>query len=599
MQLKHKLNLEKILDLSVKSWVSYLFFVFLVTEFLSLFNLINRTSIIIVYSVLALLISAFLFKNKIRVNFDFLKNIEARDKFILLLIILTILLPILFTALYYPPNTWDSMSYHMARILHWIDNQNVNFYFTQNDRQLFSGPLAEYVILHWYLLVDSDILSNLVQFFSLLVTTSAVYLISKLLSKDKKSNLLSIVLVLTAPMAIMQASSTQNDLVVSSILLSTIYLGFKKSWILFGLSIGLGMLTKNTYAIFALPFCLFFGIAWLKEYKQKAIWLFLWFLTCVVFINSMHWYRNFQEFASPVGPNTTLEDFLNSEHSLKIVFSNMIKGLALQINLPNHEYNSLIDRIVYQAHQKMNFSINDPRSSWSSTVYETQFLISEDIVGNFYLTIVLIFSFFLVFKKGQSRHYGFSLIGGWLFYNYLLKWQPWGNRLLMPLLMAAVPYAAVEIQKFFVNKKLQLLIILLLIISTWPFIANNGTYFGKFETRVSPNRQFLPLPEFGKKNRIERYFLGARLRYDNLMIAKKMIDQNDHVENVCLNLAYDSWEYTWWLLKKITNKSNLKINVLKDESKLNCDLTISTIPDYVCDPDFRQIHYEYFSICIL
>ncbi len=560
---KLKINTSNFLDLIIKTWIFYLFFVFLTTELLSLFNLISRTSIIIIYSIVALSSLVFLFKNKIKIDFHSLKKIGKSDKFILSLIILTILLPLLFTALYYPPNNWDSMTYHMARIMHWIDNKNVNFYFTQNDRQLFSGPLAEYVILHWYLLVDSDIFSNLVQYSSLIITACASYLITKFLSEDKKMNLLSIVLVLTTPMAIMQASSTQNDLVVSSILLSTIYLGFKKSWWLFGLSIGLGILTKNTYAIFALPFCIYFGIKWLREYKWKIIKPFLWFFFCVIFINAMHWYRNYQEFGSPVGPKHMSQEMLNSEHDPKFIFSNMIRNFGLQIGLPNNKYNLLIDKVVYKSHEKLGVSINDKRNSWNSMTYKTQFSIHEDLAGNFLLTMLLMLSFLFIFREKSKMYYGFAIIASWLIFNYLLKWQPWGSRLLLPLFLVSVPLIADVLVRIAKNNIITFLIIFILLLCAWPFVAGSSKYFGNFPVTLSSDRQIFPLPEFGKESRFKRYFYSRNALLPDLESINKIIKDNK-IEHIGLNLEYDSTEYIWWVILKRVNK-NINIKIVEDD----------------------------------
>ena len=46
-------------------------------------------------------------------------------------------------ALTAPPNTWDSMTYHMPRVEHWIENRNVEPYPTHILRQLSLGPGAE------------------------------------------------------------------------------------------------------------------------------------------------------------------------------------------------------------------------------------------------------------------------------------------------------------------------------------------------------------------------------------------------------------------------------------------------------------------------
>ncbi|MCP5113659.1 MAG: hypothetical protein GY953_22730, partial [bacterium] len=72
----------------------------------------------------------------------------------------------LVVALVAPPNTWDSMTYHMSRVMHWIQNGSVEFYATATPRQLWTFPGAEYAILNLQLLAGSDRLANMVQWWA-------------------------------------------------------------------------------------------------------------------------------------------------------------------------------------------------------------------------------------------------------------------------------------------------------------------------------------------------------------------------------------------------------------------------------------------------
>ena len=42
------------------------------------------------------------------------------------------------------PNNWDSMTYHLTRVEHWMQRQTVIHYATNNVRQVSQPPLAEY-----------------------------------------------------------------------------------------------------------------------------------------------------------------------------------------------------------------------------------------------------------------------------------------------------------------------------------------------------------------------------------------------------------------------------------------------------------------------
>jgi len=69
----------------------------------------------------------------------------------------------LLVALIAPPNNWDSMTYHMARVMYWMQHQSVAHYPTHNPRQLDSPPWSSFAIMHLQLLSGGDRFANLVQ----------------------------------------------------------------------------------------------------------------------------------------------------------------------------------------------------------------------------------------------------------------------------------------------------------------------------------------------------------------------------------------------------------------------------------------------------
>lgn len=177
---------------------------------------------------------------------------------------LFIALIIFATGCLYPPNTWDSLSYHLPRIEHWIQNKNLGFYTTTIDRQLFSAPLAELLILFFRLITNSDILSFSVQWFSYLGSLVVISQICKQLSMRFKQQIYACVFFATLPIAILEASSTQNDIVVCFWILCSIErmiacLKCKSmvTFVEFGLSVGLAVLTKGTAYVILAPIILF------------------------------------------------------------------------------------------------------------------------------------------------------------------------------------------------------------------------------------------------------------------------------------------------------------------------------------------------------
>ena len=64
-------------------------------------------------------------------------------------------------ALFTVPYNYDSMTYHLGRIGHWIDNGSVAHYVSCIDRQIYSPVMSEYEMLHMFLLNGNDSFLNL------------------------------------------------------------------------------------------------------------------------------------------------------------------------------------------------------------------------------------------------------------------------------------------------------------------------------------------------------------------------------------------------------------------------------------------------------
>ena len=93
----------------------------------------------------------------------FVQGVAGLPKFdVGLLVGISIIIALVGTvALLSPPNTWDVMTYHLPRIVHWLQNRSVAFYPTHEPRQLFMPPWAEFAVLHFHALFGDDRLDNL------------------------------------------------------------------------------------------------------------------------------------------------------------------------------------------------------------------------------------------------------------------------------------------------------------------------------------------------------------------------------------------------------------------------------------------------------
>ncbi|MBD3272849.1 hypothetical protein GF385_00670, partial [Candidatus Dependentiae bacterium] len=220
------INLARSFNLSVfdnirisflKTYLLVLLISIFITESLSFFNAINYKNILFCWILVFFLSLVFLIKNVNKLKFFFIKlktsGIFIKKNYLLLILvsIFLFLIPLFFIAYYYPPNTGDSLGYHLPRVEHWIKNKNVDHYPTGDIRQLFHQPLSEFVILNLNLLSNSDNWANYIQFFAMIGSIFLITLLVKFFGLDYRYQILSAILSFTVSMGILQATSTQTD----------------------------------------------------------------------------------------------------------------------------------------------------------------------------------------------------------------------------------------------------------------------------------------------------------------------------------------------------------------------------------------------------
>ena len=98
------------------------------------------------------------------ISLIFLKYSEFKEKFskmqsnkIIIVLLALFFFIIFYSGLIYPPNNYDSLTYHLPRFLYWIQSENLDFFATNNLRQLFSGPFNS-ILFSFFFITNSDYL---------------------------------------------------------------------------------------------------------------------------------------------------------------------------------------------------------------------------------------------------------------------------------------------------------------------------------------------------------------------------------------------------------------------------------------------------------
>ena len=569
------------------------------TELLSIFNMITSSWILISWLIINLLsIPVLIFswiKFKSNKGIPPLENSEQQGEISkgLIILCLGIVLLIsgitLFIALKSPPNNFDSMTYHMARIPHWIQNQNINYYPTAIPRQNYSMPLAEFGILHLQLLSKSDLYANLIQWLSFIIAILTTTMIARELGISRRGQWITAVLTATLPMAILQSTSTQNDLVVGVFCLSFFYFLSKAvkdlNWenaIFAAGAMGLALATKGTAYIFCAAIgggiggYHLLGKKWpqIKDLTLRYVLIILFALL----LNSGIYLRNWRLYNNPL--ITSNERTMVEEISPAVLFSNLVRNGAIHLATPVQPANNFIQNTVSRM---LGSQINNPAATFQGSIFKINFSINEDEAGNV-LHFLLFTLSILVLPWGKKKNHGklnpylLVVILSLLLYSLTFKWQPWGGRLQTPIFLLGCVLTGLLIDTLFNKRFIPAALVILFLISSTPYLLLNSnrpllplweddTVFydteieRKIYTGIHQNLEKYPvlsqqlssaLSIFyeGRSvvltDRRELYFLGNVEPYYSYKGTSHYI-RNDSSNNIGLIMDNNQWEYPLWV----------------------------------------------------
>ncbi len=530
-------------------------FIAVSTELFSLFNAISSLNFILAWSGAVLFLFA-KFRRELRtgafeMQAELREKLRSAPKFYLILIAF-VYLATLVIALVSPPNTYDSMTYHMARVGHWIQNGSVAFYPTAILRQLYNPPLAEYGILHFQLLSGNDYFANLVQWFALVACGAAASLIVKVIGQDAKAQGFAAFLCTTIPTAIVQSTGTQNDLFASLFVLAFFYFFIaaveSNAWSDFGwtgTALGLAILAKGTAYVFCFPIGLFFVVVhFLSLEKSPARVRFAKQVGVVLFIalafNAGHYTRNAKLFGSPV--STGEEPLRNKNLTAKMVLSNVTRNYALHLATASDSLNATFENAIKSA---FGDELKNPDSTWSDNQFFIVYSSHEDSVGNFvhlWLITFALLAVFLIRRESGTKYIyaaAFSVAFGFLLFSILLKWQIWGSRLQLPLFMLGSVLAAVVIGRLV--PRVALWIAVLVFLFSLPFV-----YYS------DPRRIWEKDGSFAlNKPRRQQYFKNLPDVEPLFVEATDFIKNRSAMpEEIGLHIEFNEYEYPFWILLK-------------------------------------------------
>jgi hypothetical protein len=170
----------------------------------------------------------------------------------------------LFLVVATPPNNWDSLHYHLARVAAWRARGTLGYFPTHNAIENVYPQNGELLVLWTVVLLGRDVLVALPQLLASLATTASIFVISRRLGYERRAAAFAALLFPTLTIVALESVTTQNDLVEASFVAVAVALALGRSRaeaVLAGLALGLAAGTKFTFVYALVPLVVIAALA--------------------------------------------------------------------------------------------------------------------------------------------------------------------------------------------------------------------------------------------------------------------------------------------------------------------------------------------------
>jgi hypothetical protein len=412
----------------------------------------------------------------------------------LLGLLVVLVLTLAAVAILSPPNTWDSMTYHMARLIHWMQDASLAPYPTHILRQLYLQPGAEFILLHLQLLSGGDHLAGLVQWAAMVGALFGTSLIARDLGAGQLGQLVACILAASVPIGVLESTSTQNDYVVAFWLVCSAAFGLRVTrasssgaqWATtgaLGASIGLALLTKATAYLYVLPVLVWVAASLVRTRGWRAVGQLAVVAVLALVLNAGFYVRNLQVFGSPSGPldeGLPNDAYLNAALTPPLMASNVVRDLGLNlVATPLAPLNNASAAVVREIHSWLGVDSDDPRTTWGTESFVARaggLGFDENFASNPVHLVLLLAALVAIplLRRRLPREcldYAFVLSGGFLLFSAVLRWQPWHTRLELPLFVLGAPLVATVIDR--AAPRLLGAVAVVMLVSMLPWVAYN------------------------------------------------------------------------------------------------------------------------------
>ena len=371
-------------------------------------------------------------------------------------------------AMLYPPSNWDSLTYHLPRVFFWLQNESVAHFPTAEPRQLFSSPFANYAVLHVQAMTGGgDRFVGLPHVAAYVFMLLAVSLIALRLGATARGQWFATLTAATVPMAVLQAPTTQNDLMCATWCLIAVHgvLGLVSSssddddtplstiaWATWTAgATALAYLTKPTAVLVLAPFAVWLLLQLLRSTRPlRFLKITGLALATVLLLNGPWFARN----AIALDGDILGLGAPGNAHILTVartpagLTTNALMNASMLFALPIQETNAPFEQLIKNTAQLLGVAqLESVMGEPDYGPYGMRHEVWNHDVAPAPVTVWLILASGLAVALPCDRRsrpglaYLVASSVGLLVTLSSLGWQPWVSRLLLPSVLALAPIA--------------------------------------------------------------------------------------------------------------------------------------------------------------
>jgi len=395
-----------------------------------------------------------------------------------------LLLAELVLALVSAPNTYDSLSYHLPRVEHWVAQHSVEPYPVAIARQVAYPPGAEYLLVHLRLLTGGDRFYATVGWAAGVLCLLAAARIVAQLGGGRRAQLVTAFVAGTAPTVVLEASSTQTDIIVALWVVAAATLVLDgitgRANVLFvAVAAGLAGVTKSQTLVLVGALVAWWLVAWLRRgwpadrvrtaAGVAAAGLAV-ALATAAFTGPFLW-RNHVEFGHPTGHEYVRLSLTLQRHDPAAIVCNGLRQAHSMFDTPILPLGRAAGSAVGGTCRAMGVDPSDPAITFDNQTFPavTWYPSEGKSAQPLQALLVVAGTLALLVRPGGATGGGFSTGGsasaatarrglaalvvlGTVVHVATMKWQPWGNRLTMYLLVLAVPLAGLWLERLLAHR---------------------------------------------------------------------------------------------------------------------------------------------------